>query len=221
LKTHTQAVAEEKQATKTTTNKGNLIHCIQNSARGTYARYTILAAAATTTNTMDELIKLNVAGTCFTTTRATLCAETGSMLAAKFSEDCPFAPPTQDADGNYYLDRNPDIFLYLLKYLRSSCRLLPNAPKDDDELDAIEAEADYFGLAGLVAICRDKKKKKLTCPVYECKVITEKIRVTLYDCNEDNWSYLTKKGYRLKQVTSSPVLDSEEHVFVTTAWEKL
>jgi hypothetical protein len=32
---------------------------------------------------MDEIIKLNVGGLLFATTRATLCAEAGSMLAAK------------------------------------------------------------------------------------------------------------------------------------------
>ena len=52
---------------------------------------------------MEDIIKLNVGGQIFLTTRATLCAESGSMLAAKFDEESNFAPPTQ-VDGAVFLN---------------------------------------------------------------------------------------------------------------------
>jgi hypothetical protein len=108
---------------------------------------------------MDEIVQLNVGGTYFTTTRATLCSEAGSMLAAKFSEENNFAPPLKDENGHVFLDRNPTYFAFLLDYLRLGCRL-PQAPKDTDMLEAIKAEADYFGLGGLVAICHSLKDER-------------------------------------------------------------
>lgn len=105
---------------------------------------------------MDDIIKLNVGGSYFVTTRGTLCAEADSMLANKFSEDSPFAPPITDDDGIVFLDRNPAYFKYVLEYLRLGSRGLPGAPENRASLECIEAEADYFGLQGLVKICQSK-----------------------------------------------------------------
>ena len=103
---------------------------------------------------MDDIINLNVGGAYFTTTRATLCAEAGSMLRAKFHPESNFAPPIQDKDGNYFLDRNPETFPYVLQYLRSkSVSCLP--PIDKQHLiEVLQEEADYFGLDGLLELCK-------------------------------------------------------------------
>ena len=114
---------------------------------------------------MDDIIKLNVGGTYFTTTRATLCAETGSMLATKFSEESCFAPLLRDPDGTVFLDRNPTYFKFLLDYSRLSCRVLALDPNETYILEAILAEADYFGLEGLVKICREKQSLASTSAV--------------------------------------------------------
>eukprot|EP00588_Corethron_pennatum_P018160 CAMPEP_0194304520 /NCGR_PEP_ID=MMETSP0171-20130528/2262_1 /TAXON_ID=218684 /ORGANISM="Corethron pennatum, Strain L29A3" /LENGTH=159 /DNA_ID=CAMNT_0039055839 /DNA_START=145 /DNA_END=624 /DNA_ORIENTATION=+ len=91
---------------------------------------------------MDDVIKLNVGGTAFVTTRGTLCAERGSMLAQKFDPASPFAPAL--FDGGVFLDRNPEYFVYVLDYLRNGCRQVRNG---------VAAEGDYFGLGGLVRGC--------------------------------------------------------------------
>jgi hypothetical protein len=88
---------------------------------------------------MDDIIKLNVGGQLFTTTRATLCAEAGSMLAAKFDPESKFAPP-KEIDGT---------FEYVLEYLRHGCQVVLDIP--DDLFKAFHVKADYyFGLKALV-----------------------------------------------------------------------
>jgi hypothetical protein len=95
---------------------------------------------------MDDIVKLNVGGQLFVTTRATLCAEAGSMLAAKFDPESKFAPPKK-IEGAVFLDRDPITFRYVLSYLRHGCQLVLGIP--DDLVQAVYVEADYFGLEAL------------------------------------------------------------------------
>mmetsp|Transcript_11384 Transcript_11384/g.24664 ORF Transcript_11384/g.24664 Transcript_11384/m.24664 type:complete len:146 (-) Transcript_11384:156-593(-) len=99
---------------------------------------------------MDDIIELNVGGGIFVTTRGTLCAEAGSMLAAKFDEDSSFAPP-KELDGAVFLDRNFEAFGYILDYLRNRCRVEFDIPPA--LLKQLRADSDYFGLVGLKACC--------------------------------------------------------------------
>jgi hypothetical protein len=99
---------------------------------------------------MDDIIKLNVGGRLFATSRATLCAEAGSMLAAKFDPASNFAPP-KELDGGVFLDRDPITFRYVLYYLRNGCQVVFDIP--DDLVKAVGAEADYFGLTVLKGAC--------------------------------------------------------------------
>ena len=98
-----------------------------------------------------EVIRLNVGGKVFLTTRATLCAEPGSMLATLFDGDSPFEGPDQLDDGSYFLDRPHHAFEYVLNYLRCSLKLLKAPPKKI--LPQLRNDADYYGLAGLVMAC--------------------------------------------------------------------
>ena len=63
-----------------------------------------------TTNSID-IIRLNVGGQHFITTRATLCAVEGSLLACMFCSDSNFAPPIEIEGKEVFLDRNPTAFL--------------------------------------------------------------------------------------------------------------
>lgn len=99
----------------------------------------------------SEILKLNVGGAeHFVTTRTTLCAVKGSMLASMFGPDSEFAPP-KEIDGEIFLDRNPAAFPYVLDYLRDGCRLVVDPPKEI--LPRLRADADYFGLVRLVKCC--------------------------------------------------------------------
>jgi hypothetical protein len=99
---------------------------------------------------MNDIIKLNVGGQLFATTRATLCAEAGSMLAAKFDPASNFAP-ANELDGGVFLDRSPKTFEHVLSYLRHGCQGMSNIP--DELLNELRADADYFGLEALKGTC--------------------------------------------------------------------
>jgi hypothetical protein len=101
------------------------------------------------------IVHLSVGGRRFSTLRTTLCADPDSMLAKTFAEDSPFRSPLQDDDnGCFFLDRNPETFPYVLDYLRNGCRLLHEPPST--LLTGLGADAEYFGLTGLVNACSQR-----------------------------------------------------------------
>ena len=106
-------------------------------------------------------LRLSVGGTMFTTTRETLCAEKGSMLATKFEEDSPFGELVTDDSGVIFLDTDPTTFAWILGYLRRGC-VLAGTPAQP-LLDQVRADADYFGLVGLVAAL-DGKLEEMSKP---------------------------------------------------------
>jgi len=88
----------------------------------------------------NDVVDLNVGGQKFSTLRSTLTKYSGSMLDAMFSGRHPM---TKDKKGNYFIDRNPDIFRLVLEYLR-----IDNFPffQSPNERVAFFRELDYFGL---------------------------------------------------------------------------
>ena len=101
---------------------------------------------------MDEVIKLNVGGQIYLTTRGTLCAEPGSMLATKFGQESNFAPPTMFEDA-VFIDRNPKTFEYILDYLRHGCQIKSCDKVPPTLVKSLQADADYFGLVNLQNHC--------------------------------------------------------------------
>ena len=85
------------------------------------------------------IIRLNVGGRVFVTSRDTLTAVSGSMLASMFSGN--FSPGALGDQGCIFVDRNPCLFEHLLEYLRSQSTPPPTT--------GLEAEARYFGLTQL------------------------------------------------------------------------
>ena len=85
------------------------------------------------------------------------------MLATKFELDSPFGELVTDDTGAIFLDTDPATFSWILGYLRRGCHLAgtPAQPL----LEQVRADADYFGLAGLVAAL-DKKLDMITQPKY-------------------------------------------------------
>ncbi|OEU17886.1 POZ domain-containing protein [Fragilariopsis cylindrus CCMP1102] len=111
-----------------------------------------------TTNSI-AIIRLNVGGQHFITTRATLCAVEGSLLACMFCLDSNFAPPIENEGKEVFLDRNPIAFGSILDYLRDGCRVMVDLPSNNNEealLQRLRTDADYFGLDGLVLYCDTK-----------------------------------------------------------------
>ena len=93
---------------------------------------------------MNEIIRLNVGGERYTTTRATLTRYPQSMLGAMFSGTLP---TTIDEHGCFFIDRDGLLFRHVLNFLRSGRLSLPT---DFDQLDLLAVEADFYQVEDLI-----------------------------------------------------------------------
>ena len=103
------------------------------------------------------MITLNVGGTLFTTTVATLIKYPDSMLAAMFNPESERPPAQKDSSGNYFIDRDPEPFRVILCFLRNA-----RLPEDivGCSLEQVGWEAIYFGLKELMRITGERKRAK-------------------------------------------------------------
>ena len=111
-------------------------------------------------------VKLNVGGTLFHTTVTTLTSPTAhsSMLHAMFAHSSGGShfPLELDDKGAVFLDRDPQLFRYILNYLRDGS--LPLSSLSAATKLGLLREARYFGLSGLMrevqAEVREMKKRE-------------------------------------------------------------
>ena len=101
-----------------------------------------------------ELVRLNVGGTKYITTKATLRKYPDSMFGAMFRENIPLST---DGDGNYFIDRCGHIFQYILQFLRSGKLVLP---KDFCELELLQEEASFYQIKDLISTIKNHKSEK-------------------------------------------------------------
>ena len=85
-------------------------------------------------------------------------------VAPKF-EDSPFGELVTDDSGAIFLDTDPTTFAWILGYLRRGC-VLAGTPAQP-LLDQVRADADYFGLVGLVAALDVKLEETSKPPMYQ------------------------------------------------------
>ena len=88
-------------------------------------------------------IKLDVGGTLFTASRASLCRVSGSMLESMFSGRHAL---TATDDSSYFIDRDGTHFRYILNYLRTGAITAPENAASKAEL---ATEADFYCLTAL------------------------------------------------------------------------
>ena len=86
-------------------------------------------------------VTVNVGGTVYMTTLATLTRVEGSMLGA-------LAEALSD-DEVLFIDRDGPSFRYVLNYLRDPFAKKPLLPRDPAERDQLAREADFYGLPGV------------------------------------------------------------------------
>jgi BTB/POZ domain len=93
-------------------------------------------------------LTVNVGGVLYHTTQSTLCSR-GGMLAAMFSPDSAFSfTKSSTSDSTPFIDRDGELFKYILQYLRDGHINVPDIFRSD-ERKALRCEAEYDGLDGL------------------------------------------------------------------------
>ena len=89
-----------------------------------------------------EIVKLNIGGSMFQTTKSTLREDPSSLLAALATAN--------PLPKEIFIDRDPKHFRLILNYLRNGCQIsLVNLPKDHSEIKELHAECVFFGLDDL------------------------------------------------------------------------
>ena len=94
----------------------------------------------------STIITLNVGGTKYATTLATLRSQPGSRLSTMFSGGSD-ADSQQDADGAYFIDRDGATFRHVLNYLRDGT--LPRTTSDEMKTE-MKMEAAYYQIPQLM-----------------------------------------------------------------------
>mmetsp|Transcript_13149 Transcript_13149/g.14414 ORF Transcript_13149/g.14414 Transcript_13149/m.14414 type:complete len:266 (-) Transcript_13149:113-910(-) len=124
-------------------------------------------------NNHHDIVRLNVGGQHFVTTRTTLCAEDGSLLSHMFRSDSQFASPIETScsivDDDHanskstngrevFLDRDPYTLVFgtILNYLRDGCLVVVDLSNKKEILQRLRTDADYFSLEGLIVYCDTK-----------------------------------------------------------------
>lgn len=101
----------------------------------------------------SEIVRLNVGGTKYITTKSTLRKYPQSMLGAMFREDLPISA---DEDGYYFIDRCGHIFQYILQFLRCGRLVLPEG---FNESELLQLEADFYQIEDLISAVEHLRKE--------------------------------------------------------------
>mmetsp|Transcript_17776 Transcript_17776/g.50893 ORF Transcript_17776/g.50893 Transcript_17776/m.50893 type:complete len:256 (-) Transcript_17776:201-968(-) len=113
------------------------------------------STSAEDSSTSHDIVELNVGGTLYTATRQTLTKDANSMLGAMFAERN--RPLCKDVQGRVFLDRDGQLFRYILRYLRDSQLVLDSS---FDQLEALLQEAHYFALDGLIRTLESLRQER-------------------------------------------------------------
>ena len=153
---------------------------------------------------MSDWVKLNVGGTKFETTRATLTSCPDSLLAKMFDPDSDRPPAALSEDGYYLIDASPRAFAVILDWLRYKEILLGKEVPLEDVIPV----ADYFGLPEL----HDKLealKKPVTDNNNDGEIIRLKVGGEIFETARE--TMMQKPGSKLAKMftpgskTSPPV----------------
>ena len=121
-----------------------------------------------TTMEPSEIVQLNIGGTGYTTTMKTLSREPDSFfpqLFAKEGLERYSHVASKMADGSIFVDRDGELFVYILDYLRSGKLILPDNFKETARL---REEVVFYQLEGL---------SQLLTPYYNLKYPTKALAI--------------------------------------------
>ena len=146
---------------------------------------------------MADLVKLNVGGYSFTTTRATLCRYPCSMIGAMFNGHMT----TQcDEEGAYFIDRDGCVFIHVLNFLRMGKLSLPS---DFKQKDLLMAEADFYQIEPLVYALEVYIKKQRQSAL-AAKQPLKGALLEVIEIRTGSTATMPTKNSRVKSVVSGP-----------------
>ncbi|CAE7444843.1 Kctd8 [Symbiodinium necroappetens] len=120
----------------------------------------------------SPVLRLNVGGKEYVTSLSTLRRVDSGMLAKMFGSNLPSAT----IGGAYFIDRDGDLFRFVLSYLRDGAVELPSSFQ---ELRRLEREASFFLLPGMLQLIRSKMSEVHL----EVRLFAEPFGCTAEQCN--------------------------------------
>lgn len=128
----------------------------------------------------SDIINLNVGGFKYSTTKSTLAKYPQSMLGAMFTHNMP---ARVDKDGSYFIDRNGEMFQYILEFLRSGDLTLP---KKFDKFDLLKQEIDFFQIQPLMGKSLKEKMTNLIIVYYQYQDCNSEYKYIKHYCGSKN-----------------------------------
>jgi len=91
----------------------------------------------------SDIVEIDVGGVLFKTTVATLKKSPHLRKVLEYEDSGAFGQSSRDDHGRFFLDRNPDMFVHVLKYLRCGKWFVPDSA-DTAFLSELAAECEYL-----------------------------------------------------------------------------
>jgi hypothetical protein len=119
-----------------------------------------------TTKRPHSIVHLNIGGCEYSTTVATLCRDgSDSLLADIFSAhgiDRHVQLVQLLPNGSYFIDRDGQLFRYILDYLRTGKCILPDR---FDEFERLKVEAEFYRLFGMIDQLSTMKQRHVSSSI--------------------------------------------------------
>uniref|UniRef100_A0A8C5FIR6 BTB domain-containing protein n=1 Tax=Gadus morhua TaxID=8049 RepID=A0A8C5FIR6_GADMO len=142
----------------------------------------------------SKWIRLNVGGTCFLTTRQTLCRDPKSFLY-RLSQADPELDSDKDDTGAYLIDRDPTYFGPVLNYLRHGKLVLNRDLAEEGVLE----EAEFYNIPSLIKLLKDSIRER------DCRTSQAPVKhvYRVLQCQEEELTQMVSTmsdGWKFEQV---------------------
>ncbi|XP_056432393.1 BTB/POZ domain-containing protein KCTD5 isoform X1 [Gadus chalcogrammus] len=144
----------------------------------------------------SKWIRLNVGGTCFLTTRQTLCRDPKSFLY-RLSQADPELDSDKDDTGAYLIDRDPTYFGPVLNYLRHGKLVLNRDLAEEGVLE----EAEFYNIPSLIKLLKDSIRER------DCRTSQAPVKhvYRVLQCQEEELTQMVSTmsdGWKFEQLVS-------------------
>lgn len=129
----------------------------------------------------SDQMALNFGGQTFVVSRAVL----STFPSTCFSSLASGRIGSTNSDEAVLIDRAPNLFPYIVNHLRTGARSVNMLPKSDEDREALQLEAEYYGLDSLVNALRSFRVRRLHCATV----------ITTDKTHEQKWRTVNAMGF--------------------------